>query len=134
MTDQKETSFETSRKIALLALAVLVISQFFPYELEADYQTTIDRGSGIGIVNPGGQAGGHSGWEIHSALWFYLPIMGLFAYLFYNSPRSLTVYWVFLPFFLVTGFGPNIGGIMGIGSILIYGYSIYKKIKEKAKE
>ena len=66
MSDQQKTSFEPSRKIALLALAVLVISQFFPYEQEEDYQTTIGNSSGIGIVNAGGQAGGHSGWEIHS--------------------------------------------------------------------
>ncbi|MEP6676139.1 MAG: hypothetical protein ABJA78_13335 [Ferruginibacter sp.] len=60
MSDQKKSSFETSRKIALLALAVLVVSQFFPYEQELDFQTSIDHTTGIGIVNSGGQAGGHT--------------------------------------------------------------------------
>ncbi len=118
---------ETSRKIILSAIALLFISQFFQYG--ATGHTTMTMDFGRNLIYGGLPYGGETGWALHS-WWFYMPLMGLFAYLFYTSCRPVTIYWACIVLFILTALGSGFGSILGGISILIYGYAVYKKIKE----
>jgi len=118
---------ESSRKIILAAIALLFISQFFQYG--ATGHTTITMDLGKNLTYGGLPYGGETGWELHD-WWFYLPIMALSAYAFYKAPRSIAIYLCCLVLFILAGLGSGFGGILGGVSLLIYGYSVYKKYRE----
>lgn len=122
---------ETSRKTALAALALLFVSQFFQYTSSGQTTMTIDFSTHL--ISGGLPYGGETGWGLH-AWWFHLPLCGLFAYLLYTAPRSVGIYWAGLVLFIIMGLGNGFGGTLGIISIAIYGYAIYKKTKEGASE
>lgn len=121
----------SSRKTILAAIALLFVSQFFRYNDIG--HTTITMDLGKNLTYGGLPYGGETGWELHS-WWFYIPLMAVFAYLFYTSPRSVIVYWLCLALFVFAGMGSGFGGILGGISILIYGYAVYKKVKENSKK
>ena len=119
---------ESSRKIMLGAIALLFFSQFFQYEDIGHTSITMDFTRNL--TTGGLPYGGGNGWNVH-AWWAHLPLVVLFAYLFYSAPRHIAVYWISALLFIFMGLGDSTGGAMGLISIAVYGFAVYKKIKEQ---
>ncbi len=117
---------EKSRKTILAGLALLFISQFFTYEPSG--HTTITMDLGRNLTTGGLPYGGGNGWHYHT-LWAALVMAGI-GWFFYSSSRNIVIYIIALLLFIGMGLGSGFGGILGLISIVIAGYSIYLKSKE----
>ena len=121
---------ERSRKILLMSIALLFISQFFRYSSDifsAGFYSFYHRSNVGAYYYEGG-----SGWSYHG--WLGGLIIALAAVYFSYSQRKLRDYWIVLPFIILLGFGGSVGGIMGFLSMLLAGYSIYLRRKEAKAE
>ena len=118
---------QTSRKMILLALLVLFVSQFCGYEPSGQTLLTMDLGRNL--TTGGLPYVGRTGWQLHW-FWFLAPLIVFTAYLFYRSARGLYVYILALLLCILFGLGSDLGGVLGLLSILTAFAAVFVRWRE----
>lgn len=112
-----------SQKFMISAYALVFIAQFFAFGTDSYFYTT--RGGGFSLTNEAKVT--NNGWHYHP--WYCAIGMAIIAYIFYTQSPKISWYWAAAIICLILGFG----GWLGLISVVLAGYAVYLKNKERKK-